>query len=106
MYTHQQTGVFPVPGVTSVVAVLFMVVLPCNGVIVQVINLLLTPIDVMLVRPKQNKQHVCTPTMHVTHTTLLPLLLPGAHIHVSWWLANVCASHTVTITVHSSMCHT
>lgn len=41
------------PGVTSVVAVLFMVVLPCNGVIVQVINLLLTPIDVMLVRPNK-----------------------------------------------------
>ena len=49
-------GVFPVVGTTSVIAVLFMFLFPVNGVLVQVINLLLTPVDIALVR--------CVPCMH------------------------------------------
>jgi len=44
------TGVWPVVGTTSVIAVLFMFLFPVNGVIVQTVNLLLTAVDVLLVR--------------------------------------------------------
>ena len=82
------------PGVTSVVAVLFMVVLPCNGVIVQVINLLLTPIDVMLVRPKtkQTTRLYTNNACYSRTTAPTPTAQVPTYMSVGGWLMSAPAT--------------
>lgn len=42
-------GVWPIVGTTSAIALVFIILFPVNGVIVQVVNLLLTAVDIAMV---------------------------------------------------------